>query len=105
MGEERTMNAVTSCPHPERWTQLLDGRLPEEDEADLHAHLDACDRCQQLFDDLTGRGDSLTEQARCLAEPQPDSGPGLRRVIEELKEELSQLSDDGKGEPTPTDGY
>jgi serine/threonine protein kinase len=105
MGEERPMNAVTSCPHPERWTQMLDGRLPEEDEADLHAHLDACDPCQQLFDDLTGRRDTLAARVRCLAQAQPDSGPGLRRAIEELKEELSQLSDDEKAEPAPADSY
>src|SRR5262245_14723477 len=99
------MNAVTACPDAARWAELLDGRLPGEDEAGLHAHLDACERCQQLFDDLTGRQDSLTARARCLAEPETDSGPGLRRVMQELKEELSPLSDDGSAAPTPPVAY
>jgi eukaryotic-like serine/threonine-protein kinase len=99
------MNAATSCPHAERWTELLDGRLPEEDEADLYAHLDACDRCQQLVDDLTGRRDTLAAKARCLAEPQPGSGPGLRRVIQELKEELGQFSGGATANTPPADTF
>jgi serine/threonine-protein kinase len=76
------MVARSSCPDADRWADMLDGRLADDERARLAAHLDACERCQEVVEALTAADPSWAGAA--AADP-PE--PCLRRAIERLKAE------------------
>ena len=46
------MNTPISCPDATRWQALLEGVIPEEEQADLNNHLETCAACQQTLERL-----------------------------------------------------
>jgi serine/threonine-protein kinase len=78
------MPATTPCPDPARWADLLDGRLPADEQARLAAHLDECAACQQTVDGLTA-GDAGWEAAARALDSQADPDPFLRGAMDDLK--------------------
>src|SRR5438128_2698049 len=71
------MTVLTTCPDPVRLSELLEDRLPAEENARLAAHVDTCERCQKALDDLTAAG--LPWSA-----PVTQPEPALQRALEEL---------------------
>jgi serine/threonine-protein kinase len=69
------------CPDPARWADLLDGRLPADEQARLAGHLDACADCQQTVEGLTAD----TAAWAGLAADAERHGPALGRAMDELK--------------------
>ncbi len=63
------MSVSHHCPGRERLQQHVEGRLQEEHEADLMAHLDTCPDCQQTMEGLACSDDTLWQLARELASP------------------------------------
>jgi serine/threonine-protein kinase len=76
------MVARSSCPDAARWADMLDGRLADDERARLAAHLDACERCQEMVEALTAADPSWAGVAS--ADPADSC---LRRAIEHLKAE------------------
>ncbi len=58
------------CPDDERWAELIDGQVRGEELARLEAHLDACDRCAELF--AVAFGASVVATPRLTAPRVPD---------------------------------
>src|SRR4051812_10973536 len=56
------MNA-TACPDPGRLQELIDGGLPEPEQAELTGHLDSCECCQQRLETIAAGG---SPAAHCL---------------------------------------
>jgi serine/threonine-protein kinase len=82
------MAAPLTCPGRGLWLRLLDGDLPEREQADLAGHLNHCPRCQEVMENLTAGSDVWLGAARSLKqEATTPPAPALRRVIHELKEE------------------
>ena len=50
------MSVCAPCPDRERLRDLLDGALPDEEQADLTRHLDSCTSCQQQLEGLAAAG-------------------------------------------------
>ena len=46
------MTSPTTCPDPVRLQELIDGGLPEPDQAELTGHLDSCECCQQRLETI-----------------------------------------------------
>jgi hypothetical protein len=84
------MSGPAACPDPARWHQLLAGELPEQEQAALHRHLEACSQCQQLLEKLTAGGETWAGAARHLAGAEPEHEPALKRVMAELEAEANQ---------------
>src|SRR5690348_3501835 len=60
------MSAQLPCPGPTRLRQLLDGAMPEPEQAQLVRHLDGCAGCQQALEGLAANAASWSEAARLL---------------------------------------
>ena len=56
------------CPSREQLTALLDDRLAEHEQLVLTAHLETCEACRTLFDDITAES-RIWSEARVLATP------------------------------------
>jgi serine/threonine protein kinase len=65
--------------------ELLDGVLPDPQQATLTGHLDTCADCQETLEALAVGGESLVAEARCLAQPATPPDPALSRAINELR--------------------
>ena len=77
------MQLKEPCPDTAWWSDMLDGRCPEHEQAGPGAHLESCPRCQQTLERLTA-GDSTWRDAARQLEQQPQP-VALRRTMEELK--------------------
>jgi HEAT repeat protein len=78
------MPALSQCPDPVRWGDLLDNRLPEPVASSLSSHLEGCPDCQSTLESLTA-GESTWAEAASVLEQRPR--PELRRAMEQLKAE------------------
>ena len=76
--------ALTACPAPAAWKELLEGSLPEAEQADLSAHLEGCAACQRALHDQVASDGSWAGLARRLAGEQPEVGPALRQALAAL---------------------
>jgi serine/threonine-protein kinase len=74
----------TSCPLADTWREMLESDLSEPVAAEMMNHLNACERCQQTVEELTRVAGSWPGQT--AEDAGPGSGPGLRRVMDELKD-------------------
>jgi serine/threonine protein kinase len=83
----------TSCPEPRRWRGLLEGTLPEPEQAELNAHLETCADCQQTLEGLAAEGESWLAAVRDL-DPVEESRaePALRQALEELQGDLGRIT-------------
>ncbi|HXG13076.1 MAG TPA: anti-sigma factor, partial [Gemmataceae bacterium] len=79
------MTPQVPCPAPARLKDLLDGTLPESEQAELNHHLEGCAACQQTLEGLVAGRESWSGAAHCLNQSQPAAGEALQRVMEELK--------------------
>src|SRR5262245_12866352 len=79
------MTQQLSCPDPARWRELLDGTLPQNEQAELDRHLEACVRCQQALEGLVADTPSWSGAARHLRQAEPAPEPALQQAIEKLK--------------------
>src|SRR5208283_4771663 len=94
------MGNLSSCPDASRLRQLLDGTLPEAEQAQLVAHLDACLACQQQLEELAG-GQAVSAQATVALSSQslqPDVP--LQRVLDGLKTDTRTTLVHWPGSPT-----
>jgi WD40 repeat protein len=80
------MSATTSCPDSAQLLRLLDGELPQAEQAALTRHLDGCARCQRAVEELASGGRSWSETATHLSAEQPggEYEPALCRAVKEL---------------------
>ena len=76
--------ALTTCPAPAAWKGLLEGSLPEAEQADLSAHLESCAACQQALQNQVASDVSWAGLARRLAGEQPEVSPALRQALAAL---------------------
>src|SRR5262245_58053368 len=89
-----------TCPAVNELRDLLDGMLPDTEQADLTRHLDDCPRCQQRLEVLAVGGEPWSGVARL--ERRPAAGPALSRAMAHLK----QAADGVRtltGPPVPVD--
>jgi WD40 repeat protein len=80
------MNVCTPCPDRDRLRDLLDGALPDEEQADLTRHLDDCAGCQQELEGLAAAGSWV------------GPGPWLRPDPAAPEEALSQAMAELRGD-------
>lgn len=90
------MDSTNPCPARSRWQALLDGQLPAEESAALTRHLDHCEWCHGVLEELAG-GDlpGLGLSGNDQDEPAvPDTV--FRRGLDALEEEdgLFEASDE-----------
>src|ERR1041384_7637470 len=88
---------TTSCPDRASWQQLVDGTLPEAQQADLTAHLDSCAACRSVVDGLSTVGDSMVGMAGHLRQPTPPADTALQNVINDIKS--GTHTEETQGEP------
>lgn len=79
------------CPDPGAWKTFLDGELLDEASADLTAHLEDCEACQQTLERLAAGKETWEGTAKQLAEAdanakQLESSGYLRDVLDDLKQ-------------------
>ena len=70
------MIRVSECPDAVRLRDLLDGMLPDADQASLTSHLDGCTDCQQRLESLAVGGQpwagvSRLNRSRARTRPRP----------------------------------
>jgi uncharacterized protein (TIGR03067 family) len=76
---------TTSCPDRASWQQLVDGSLPEGQQAELTAHLDTCAACRSVVDGLSTVGDSMVRLAGHLRQPVSPADTALQNAINDIK--------------------
>ena len=84
------MNA-NHCPEPGTWKSFLDGELLDEASADLTAHLEECEACQQTLERLAAGKETWEGTAKQLAEAdanadQLELSGHLKDVLDDLKQ-------------------
>ncbi|MGZ0170598.1 MAG: protein kinase domain-containing protein [Planctomycetales bacterium] len=84
------MDPSEQCPEPGTWKTFLDGELLDEASADLTAHLEECEACQQTLERLAAGKETWEGTAKQLAEAdanaeQLESSGHLRDVLNDLK--------------------
>lgn len=85
------MDPSDNCPEPGTWKTFLDGELLDEASADLAAHLEECEACQQTLERLAAGKETWEGTAKQLAEAdanadQLESSGHLRDVLDDLKQ-------------------
>lgn len=82
------MTAPKDCPQPTRLQELLQGKLPHEEQAEVTRHLDTCSDCQNTLEQLAvgGQAPAPLEHLR-----QPSAAEtALRRAMAQLKGDVSE---------------
>src|SRR5438552_4471570 len=79
------MNVQTSCPQSGYWKELLHGNLPENLQAEMTAHLDACESCQWAVEEMAANTPLGPEAVRRLAHPKGPPDLALQMAMNELK--------------------
>jgi len=79
------------CPDAATWKTFLDGDVPDDAAADLAAHLEDCEVCQQTLERLAAGKETWEGTAKQLAdaanaEAGSDSSGHLRGVLDDLKQ-------------------
>ena len=80
----------TACPDVATLRALLDGTLPDEQQATTQAHVDRCPTCETALRQMTAGGESWIGMAEKLKSGS-DEDPKLAAALERLK------ADDGSG--------
>src|SRR5262249_61227756 len=77
---------TNSCASPEVLARLLRDALPDEQTADVRAHLAGCPACQALLDNLSEKPalGRWAAACRCLP-PQPADEPELAPLLARLQ--------------------
>ncbi len=83
-------SAATACPDAATLRALLDGTLPEDQQAATQAHVDRCPTCEAALRQMTAGGESWIGMAEKLKGGSEDD-PKLAAALERLK------ADDGSG--------
>jgi uncharacterized protein (TIGR03067 family) len=73
----------------------MHGRVPESERSELVGHLEGCERCQKVLEDLAAAPAAWSRGIRDIGQAQPAGGEALRRVMEKLK--ASAHADTGAG--------
>ena len=81
---------TSTCPDPDTLRGVLDSSLPEGDQKEVVAHLDACVDCQETLQQLAAAGSSVVELAHAAkTEERPADAsafwPALRRIEREIQ--------------------
>lgn len=87
------MDPSEQCPEPGTWKTFLDGELLDEASADLAAHLEECDACQQTLERLAAGKETWEGTAKQLADADAanveagiESSGHLQGVLDDLKQ-------------------
>jgi serine/threonine-protein kinase len=89
------------CPEPARWQDLLNGRLPEGEQAALAGHLETCTDCQQTLEGMAVDPPSLAQAIRHLSR-EPSAPPeALRLAMRRLTGESPATAAGPEGEGGP----
>jgi len=83
------MTEIITCPEAGRLQDLLDGNLPDEQQAGLNSHLESCRKCQERLESLAAGKETWTGVARNLNAGAETPEAGLQRVMAESKKEVS----------------
>src|SRR5215831_4015867 len=81
------MTQTTSCPESAVLKELLDGRLPEEQQTEINHHLETCPQCQQRLEGLVAGKESWDGTAEQLGRHEQGLDAGLERIMEQIKNE------------------
>jgi serine/threonine protein kinase len=92
----------SGCPAPLRLKEFVDNRVSNREQAELSAHLENCERCQQILDSLVAGKESWSRAARQLAEQPAKPEPALQRVMDQLKSDAHSQDSPEKPEPGDT---
>jgi hypothetical protein len=79
------MSANAACPEPARWQELLEGTVPDADQAPLAGHLETCGPCQQTLERLAAGRVGWGAVARHLRAAPTAEGPALRQALADLE--------------------
>lgn len=84
-----------ACPDPDVIRDLLNGNLPETEQAELSSHFDLCPNCQKQFDAEASGPQFLGDVARLCRDPDwPHNTPTLDRLIRDIPQQLSDAADE-----------
>jgi WD40 repeat protein len=97
------MNVCTPCPDRERLRDLLDGALPDEEQADLTRHLDDCTGCQQELESMAAAGSWVGPGPWLRREP-PCAEAALSQAMAELRGEAGAFTLDEAPDDTEDEG-
>jgi serine/threonine-protein kinase len=73
------------CPDTARLKELLDGTLPEGQQAAVARHLETCEACQRTLEGLVAGKESWEAAARQLHPGQTSSEPALQQILQHMK--------------------
>lgn len=93
------MATPTNCPDPARLRDLLDGSLPEAQQAELTAHLETCESCQQAVEGLVAGRDSWVGAARQLGAGSAPLDPVLKSAMEHAREAQPHVATEAEADP------
>ena len=78
-----------TCPSADQWRAFLDEKLSEDEQTSLNQHLEACDECPKLLENLAAGKETWMGTAEQLAASDKSGEPAdsdrLRDVMDELK--------------------
>src|SRR5262245_41637868 len=86
------MTRPTGCPEAGRWQGLLEGSLPEGEQAALNVHLETCAACQQTVEELAAGRAIWSGAAQHLRAAGRADEAVLQRVVAELEAQADQPS-------------
>jgi tRNA A-37 threonylcarbamoyl transferase component Bud32 len=85
------MTRQASCPDRVCLQQLLGGTLPDNERGELTGHVETCENCQRTLDALIIGSASWAAIARQVEQEEPEPEEALRRVMEEIRSEISTV--------------
>src|SRR5262249_43277986 len=88
------MGPKSSCPDLALLRRSFESLLTDDEQADLAAHLDACDVCKRALERLACGDGVLPKHRRVLAQGPAGKPPGLKRIMEVLGDEFDSTAAD-----------
>jgi serine/threonine-protein kinase len=97
------MAALLRCPDPHRLQGLLDGTLPEAEQAAVSGHLETCTVCQQALEGLVAGRSSWEGAARRLGEPDAAAASACQAAVHAARDEPTATDSAGAAADLPPD--
>jgi eukaryotic-like serine/threonine-protein kinase len=84
------MTTKEACPSAKQLQVLLAGQAPADEQSLLAEHLETCENCRQMLEELVAGRESWSDASRQLKDEPPAVEPNLRQIMDRIKKETKE---------------
>ena len=82
----------TKCPDPAKLKHLIDSSLPDDEQSEVVAHLDACESCQKAIEYIASGTSGLLDCACSPEKVRPEKSSAYWPALRQMEREVSKVA-------------